>query len=190
MVADTYPRSAIPEPYQTMVRRELRKIPTWKLQEAYGKLEVGKPTGIELVERDRAYATSAIEEVLWERGKLPTSSSHSSGGSVADKEEVELVKGLLPLIGVSTAVIVILTVLIRVFAFGRRAHHQDGRYLVSVRYPGQWHDLREFIQPDNPDVVAAYSRILAKPKVVFPFYRKNPTLVKRRLGKVLSPVII
>ena len=64
-----------------MARRELRKIPTSKLQEAYGKLKAGEPTGIELVERDRAYAISAIEEVLWERGKLPTSSR--CGGAVA-----------------------------------------------------------------------------------------------------------
>ncbi len=66
----TWPRSTIPEPYQTMVRRELRKIPTWKIQEAYGKLKAGEATGIELVERNRAYALSAIEEILWERGKL------------------------------------------------------------------------------------------------------------------------
>jgi len=65
-----YPRSAIPEPYQKAVRRELRKIPTWKLQEAYSKLKVGEATGIELVEQDRAYATSAIKEVIFERGKL------------------------------------------------------------------------------------------------------------------------
>ena len=63
-------RSILPEPYQTMVRRELRKIPTWKLREAYGKLKGGEPTGMELVEKNRTYAISAIEEVLWERGKL------------------------------------------------------------------------------------------------------------------------
>ena len=66
----TWPQSTIPEPYQLMVRRELRKIPTWKLQEAYGKLKAGEATGIELMERDRAYAISAIKEILWERGKL------------------------------------------------------------------------------------------------------------------------
>jgi len=64
-------RSIVPEPYQTMVRIELRKMPTWKLREAYGELKGGEPTGIELVERNRAYAISAVEEVLWERGKLP-----------------------------------------------------------------------------------------------------------------------
>lgn len=64
-------RSIVPEPYQTMMRKELRKMPTWKLREAYGELKGGEPTGIEIVEKDRAYATSAIGEVLWERGKLP-----------------------------------------------------------------------------------------------------------------------
>ncbi|MBA7648104.1 hypothetical protein ES703_55884 [subsurface metagenome] len=37
-----------------------------------------------------------------------------------------------------------------------RVYYQDGQYLVSVRHGG-WHDLREFVQPDNPDVLAVYS---------------------------------
>jgi len=65
-----WPRSILPEPYQTLVRRELRKLPTWKLKEAYDKLKAGEVTGIELVEENRAYAISAIEEILWERGAL------------------------------------------------------------------------------------------------------------------------
>jgi len=64
-------RSIVPEPYQTMVRIELRKMPTWKLREAYGELKGREPTGIELMEKNRAYAVSAAEEVLRERGKLP-----------------------------------------------------------------------------------------------------------------------
>jgi len=40
---------------------------------------------------------------------------------------------------------------------GQRGYSQDGTYLVDVRY-GQWHDLREFVQPDNPDVLAIYSQ--------------------------------
>jgi len=155
-LANTYPRSAIPEPYQTIVRRELRKIPTWKLQEAYGKLKAGESTGIELVERDRAYAISAIAEVLWERGKElggnPTTSPR------ADKEEAELLKGILPVVGIGTVIVVAIGLLGRVVT-ERRVYAQDGQYLVSVRYPGQLHELREFIQPDNPDVVAVYSRI-------------------------------
>lgn len=76
---------------------------------------------------------------------------------MADKEELELIKGMLPAIGICTAVVVAIAVLGRVYT-GHRAHYQDGQYLVSVRYPGQLHDLREFVQPDNPDVLAVYSQ--------------------------------
>jgi len=64
------PRSTIPEPYATIIRRELRKQPTSKLREVYEALKRGRPTGVELVEQNRAYALSAVEEVLWERGQL------------------------------------------------------------------------------------------------------------------------
>lgn len=39
----------------------------------------------------------------------------------------------------------------------QRFSNQDGQYLVNVRY-GQWNDIREFVQPNNPDVVAIYSQ--------------------------------
>lgn len=67
----TYPRMAIPEPYSYRVRAKLRKIPTWRLEEAYEALGASQATGIEIVEANRAYALSAIREILWERGKLP-----------------------------------------------------------------------------------------------------------------------
>ena len=76
---------------------------------------------------------------------------------MADKEDLEIIKGILPAIGLSTAVIVLFTTLVRVYALGGRVY-QDGQYLVSVRYPGQLNDIREFVQPHNPDVVAIYSR--------------------------------
>lgn len=34
-----------------------------------------------------------------------------------------------------------------------KVHYQDGDYLVSVRNPREWHELREFIQPANPDIL-------------------------------------
>ncbi|MBA7677837.1 hypothetical protein ES703_86101 [subsurface metagenome] len=40
-----------------------------------------------------------------------------------------------------------------------RVYCEDGHYLVAVRYPGQWHNLQDFVQPDNPDVMAVYSQI-------------------------------
>ncbi|MBA7558684.1 hypothetical protein ES708_00291 [subsurface metagenome] len=75
---------------------------------------------------------------------------------MADKEELKLIKGLLPMVGIGTVAVVAIAVMGRVFT-GRRVYAQDG-HLVSVRYPGQWHDLREFVQPDNPDVVAVCSQ--------------------------------
>jgi len=94
----TYPRSAIPEPYQTIARAELRKIPTWKLQEAYDKLGAGESTGIEIVEENRAYAISAIREILWERGKLKGS---QGGGSMEIEARIaeEAAVGAATLVG-------------------------------------------------------------------------------------------
>jgi len=40
----------------------------------------------------------------------------------------------------------------------QRVYYQDGEYLVSVRY-GAWHDLREFITPDDPAVLEVYSQV-------------------------------
>jgi len=40
----------------------------------------------------------------------------------------------------------------------QRVYSEDGQYLVNVRY-GQWHDLRDFIQPENPAVMLAYSEV-------------------------------
>lgn len=75
----------------------------------------------------------------------------------ADKEELGIVKGLLPVVGIGTAVVVVFAVLVQAFALGRRVN--GGQYLVSVRYPLLWQDLRSFVQPDNPDVVAVCRQI-------------------------------
>lgn len=48
--------------------------------------------------------------------------------------------------------------LTRTTPLAQRVYHEDGRYLVKVRY-GQWHDLQSFIQPLAPEVVAIYSEI-------------------------------
>jgi len=41
---------------------------------------------------------------------------------------------------------------------GQRVYYQDGQILVAVRYPGQWNYLQDFVQPDNPDVLAIFSQ--------------------------------
>lgn len=159
-LADIYPRSTIPEPYQREVRRKLRQIPTWRLQEAYRDLRGGQATGIELVEQNRAYAISAIEEILWERGKLPGKGSHSSGAASTTIEEWN--RAFERAVPVVSAGIGVLSLALGIMAFsrfsplGQRVYQLDGQCLVSVRYPGQWHDVREFVQPNNSAVEAIY----------------------------------
>jgi len=63
---------------------------------------------------------------------------------------------LVPVVFGAGSVALGLIALTRSSPLAQRAYHLDGQYLVSVRYPGQWHDLREFVQPDNPDVAAIY----------------------------------
>ena len=75
---------------------------------------------------------------------------------MADKEELQIVKGILPIVGLGTVGIVVFGLLVSAFT-GRRVYTQDG-YLVSVRFPRQWTDIRDFIQPDNPDVGAIYGK--------------------------------
>lgn len=58
-------------------------------------------------------------------------------------------------LGVLSTIMAILT-LQRYKPLGQRVYSQDGTYLVNVRYPGQWHDIRSFVQPTNPDVVTIY----------------------------------
>ena len=41
-----------------------------------------------------------------------------------------------------------------------KVHYENGQVLVEARSPGEWHDLREFVQPLNPEVVNAVSRAL------------------------------
>lgn len=40
----------------------------------------------------------------------------------------------------------------------QKVYYQDGQYLVNVR-DGQWYDLREFIQPSDPDILAVCHEI-------------------------------
>ena len=40
-----------------------------------------------------------------------------------------------------------------------KVHYQNGECLVSVRRPNEWHELREFVQPSNPDIIRVVSRI-------------------------------
>ncbi len=87
-----------------------------------------------------------------------------------EKEELEIVKGILPIVGLGTVGIVVFGLLVSTFT-GRRVYAQDG-YLVSVRYPGQLNDIREFVQPDNPEVIAVYSQY-PDPWLLYDFVCRN-----------------
>jgi len=41
-----------------------------------------------------------------------------------------------------------------------KVYYQGGDILVSVRNPDEWHDLKEFITPDDPAVIRAVERIV------------------------------
>lgn len=66
-MAIQFAHNVLPRETQKEIRRRLRTVPTWKLQEAYNTLRAGQD--ITLVDLPHAYATSAIEEALWERGR-------------------------------------------------------------------------------------------------------------------------
>ncbi len=99
---------------------------------------------------------------------------------MADEKELKIVKGLLPLIGIGTVIVVVIGILGRTLT-GRRVY-QDGQYLVSVRYPGQLNDIREFVQPDNPDVVAVHSQFGPDPWALYDFVCRNVDY-KRDIGE-------
>lgn len=54
-----------------------------------------------------------------------------------------------------------------------RVYCEDSHFLVAVRYPGQWHNLQDFIQPGNPDVLAVYSQYGPDPWALYDFVCRN-----------------
>ncbi len=42
-----------------------------------------------------------------------------------------------------------------------RVHYDDGQVLVEVRNPGEWHNIRDFVQPDNPYLSQVISEALS-----------------------------
>ena len=53
----------------------------------------------------------------------------------------------------------------------QRAYYEEGQYLVNVR--GQRQDLRDFIQPSNPDVLAEYFQIGPNYWALYDFVCRN-----------------
>ena len=60
-------------------------------------------------------------------------------------------------IGVFSAAMGIMVLRSRPLA--QRVSYEDSQYLVSVRYPGQWRDIREFITPYAPEVQQIYQEV-------------------------------
>ncbi|GAJ01198.1 unnamed protein product, partial [marine sediment metagenome] len=74
---------------------------------------------------------------------------------ITEEEWDRLFDRLMPVVSVGIGGLSIaLTIMafMRSSPLGQRVYYQDGQYLVSVRYPGQWHSLQDFVQPNNPDV--------------------------------------
>lgn len=58
-------------------------------------------------------------------------------------------------IGVLSLAITVMS-LRRSSALGQRVYYEDGKCLVSVRVPGQWYRLQDFVQPGDPAVRDIY----------------------------------
>ncbi len=89
-----------------------------------------------------------------------------------EKEELQIVKSILPAVAIGTVAVVGIGLLGRAFT-ERRVYAQDGQYLVSVRYPGQRQNLQDFVQPDNPDVLAVYSQYGPDTWALYDFVCRN-----------------
>jgi len=94
---------------------------------------------------------------------------------ITEKEWNQAFEHIVPTVSlaVGTLSVVLATMALSRAALAQRGYHLDGQYLVSVRYPGQWHDLREFVQPENPDVLAIYSQIGPNPWALYNFVCRN-----------------
>jgi len=42
-----------------------------------------------------------------------------------------------------------------------RVHYDNGEILVEVRNPGEWHELRDFVQPSSPNVMRIVRSVLS-----------------------------
>jgi len=78
---------------------------------------------------------------------------------IAKEEWDKMFLTLVPVVTGTASIALGLLTLTRSSPLGQRAYYLDGQYLVSVRYLGQWNDIRDFVQPSNPDVVAVYRQI-------------------------------
>ena len=79
---------------------------------------------------------------------------------IAEEEWNRLLERTAPIISLGIGILSLsigTMAAMRAGPLGRRAYSQDGTYLIDVRH-GQWNDIRDFIQPYNPDVLAIFSQ--------------------------------
>lgn len=89
---------------------------------------------------------------------------------------------LVPVAFGASSLVLGLMMLTRSSPLGQRIYYQDGQCLVNVRY-GKWHDLRDFIQPDNPDVLAIYHQYGPDYWALYDFVCKSVSY-KREVGEM------
>ena len=53
------------------------------------------------------------------------------------------------------------------------SYSKNSDYFVLVRHPGQWHNIKDFIMPDAPEVRGIYSRVGANYWGLFDFVCRN-----------------
>jgi len=74
-------------------------------------------------------------------------------------------------IGVLSAVMGIMA--LRSRSLAQRVSYEDGQYLISVRYPGQWRDIREFVTPYTPEVQQIYQEVGPDAWVLYDWVSRN-----------------
>ncbi|MBA7636601.1 hypothetical protein ES703_44222 [subsurface metagenome] len=80
---------------------------------------------------------------------------------------------LMPVVTGAASITLGTLALTRASPLGRRIVYQDGQYLVSVRYPRQLQNLQDFVQPDNPDVLAIYYQFGPDSWALYDFVCRN-----------------
>jgi len=119
-------------------------------------------TGSSFVAKTFEEAKADLIEMRRKFGAKPPVFTNNPGNiSIATEEWDRAFLRALPVVSLALGVLSAATTILSLQRYSpleQRVYSQDGTYLVDVRY-GQWHDLRDFVQPANPDVLAIYSQI-------------------------------
>lgn len=75
-----------------------------------------------------------------------------------DREWAEAARSIIPLFSLAVATAAFSLQFQRLSITGK-VRYQDSGYLVAVRRPGEWYDIRDFVQPYSPEVQRIYGWI-------------------------------